>query len=74
MSGEKRPASASFGSTQLVKRQKSDANLNGGALARTNGGNSGALIQGVSLSKFFYSITLPWLKRFAKGPANHILI
>ncbi|EGP88445.1 unnamed protein product [Zymoseptoria tritici ST99CH_1E4] len=46
MSGEKRAASSSFGgSTQMVKRQKSDADLNGGALTRTNGGSS-ALIQG----------------------------
>jgi len=47
MSGEKRPAS--FGSTQLVKRQRSDADLNGSALAKTNGG-SGALSLGVSLT------------------------
>jgi Prp8 binding protein len=46
MSSSKRSASESFGSTQLVKRQKSDANLNGGAVAKVNG--SGALIPGVS--------------------------
>ena len=49
MSGEKRPASASFGSTQLVKRQKSDSNLQDGTVARLNGSNGGALIHGVSL-------------------------
>lgn len=48
MSGEKRAASASFGSTQLVKRQRSESNLNGGALTRTNAGGSNALVQGVS--------------------------
>lgn len=35
MSGEKRAASVSFGSTQLVKRQKSDANINGSALVKS---------------------------------------
>ena len=50
MSGEKRPASESLGTTQLVKRQKSDANINGDALTRVNGSSSGALVQGVSLS------------------------
>jgi len=49
MSGEKRAASESFGTTQLVKRQRSDADLNGSALARTNGAGGGALIKGVSL-------------------------
>ncbi|KAF1955377.1 WD40 repeat-like protein [Byssothecium circinans] len=49
MSGEKRPAADSFGSTQLVKRAKSDANLNGSsALTVANGtGQNGALIQAV---------------------------
>ncbi|KAK5737767.1 hypothetical protein LTR17_006415 [Elasticomyces elasticus] len=46
MSGEKRAASASFGSAQLVKRQRSEQNLNGGALTRMNGAGGGALIQG----------------------------
>lgn len=46
MSGEKRAAGESFGSTQLVKRQRSEADTNGGALVKANGG---ALIQGVSL-------------------------
>ncbi|KAK3066419.1 hypothetical protein LTR53_017241 [Teratosphaeriaceae sp. CCFEE 6253] len=46
MSGEKRAASESFGTTQLVKRQRSQADLNGGALARTNGAGGGALVQG----------------------------
>ena len=48
MSGEKRAASESFGSSQLVKRQKSDANMNSSALAKTNG-TGGAMVQGVSL-------------------------
>lgn len=66
MSGEKRPASASFGSAQLVKRQKSDANLNDGALARTNGSGGGALIQGVSPSTTIYQKHLPELNSYAK--------
>lgn len=45
MSGEKRAAAASFGSSQLVKRQRSGSELNGSALTKANGG---ALIQGVS--------------------------
>lgn len=53
MSAAKRPASNSFGSSQMVvKRQKSDANLNGKDLAVTAGGKKGAngtLIQSVSL-------------------------
>lgn len=49
MSGEKRPASASFGTTQLVKRQKSEANINDGTVARVNG-SGGALVKGVSLA------------------------
>jgi Prp8 binding protein len=57
MSGEKRAASASFGSSQLVKRQKSDANMNSSALAKTSGG-SGAMVQGVSLTQLFESIRL----------------
>ena len=44
MSGEKRPAS--FGSSQLVKRARPEAN--GNELATINGSSSGALIQGVS--------------------------
>jgi Prp8 binding protein len=51
MSGEKRSASEAFGSTQLVKRQRSDSNINGSALTQINGGGSGsALIQGVYLT------------------------
>jgi len=51
MSGEKRPAADSFGSTQLVKRAKSDANLNGSsAIAVVNGSaQNGALVQAVWL-------------------------
>ncbi|OCL08724.1 WD repeat-containing protein [Glonium stellatum] len=49
MSAEKRPAADSFGSSQLVKRQKSDANLgNGSSVAVVNGSaQHGALIQAV---------------------------
>ncbi|KAF2268305.1 WD repeat-containing protein [Lojkania enalia] len=48
MSGEKRPAAESFGSTQLVKRAKSDANLGSSAVAVANGSiQNGALIQAV---------------------------
>lgn len=44
---EKRPAAASFGSSQLVKRQRSESELNNGqAVARVNGSSAnGALIQ-----------------------------
>lgn len=50
MSAAKRPASNSFGSSQMVvKRQKSSTDINGKSLAVTNGGSgSGALIQAVS--------------------------
>ncbi|KAL9071364.1 MAG: hypothetical protein Q9161_004223 [Pseudevernia consocians] len=49
MSAAKRPASNSFGSSQIiVKRQKSNTDINGKAVAVTNGGSgSGALIQAV---------------------------
>lgn len=46
MSGEKRLAPEFFGSSQLVKRQKSDVNINSDALVKSSGG---ALIQGVGL-------------------------
>ena len=51
MASAKRPASQSFGSSQMVvKRQKSSTDINGRAVAVTNGhsGSSGALIQSVS--------------------------
>lgn len=49
MSSEKRPAADSFGSSQLVKRQRSDANLGGNSVALANGtARNGALIQAVS--------------------------
>jgi ABC-type amino acid transport substrate-binding protein len=53
MSAAKRPASNSFGSSQLVvKRQKSSADINGKTVAVTNGSSSsGALLQAVS---FFF--------------------
>ena len=51
MSGEKRPAADSFGSTQLVKRAKSDANLPNTAVAVLNGtAANGALVQVVCLA------------------------
>ena len=51
MSREKRPAADAFGSSQLVKRAKSDANLGeSNAVAVVNGtAQNGALIQGVCL-------------------------
>ena len=51
MSAEKRPASNSFGSSQIVKRQKSDANLTGTNVVAVVNGNAqnGALIQAVSI-------------------------
>ncbi len=51
MSAEKRAASNSFGTSQLVKRQKSSTDLGGDrAVAVTNGAaGNGALIQAVSL-------------------------
>lgn len=67
MSGEKRAASDSFGTTQLVKRQRSDANLNGSAVARVNGSASGALVQGVSLHEPLYKFLQTELKRRLKG-------
>jgi hypothetical protein len=49
MATEKRRADA-YGSGPLVKRQKSDANLNGGAITLVNGrGQNGALVQAVSV-------------------------
>lgn len=36
MSGGKRTAEQSFGSSQLVKRQKSNGDLSGGAMVRAN--------------------------------------
>jgi hypothetical protein len=48
MSREKRPANEAFGTSQLVKRTKSDANLGSSAVAVVNGtGANGALIQAV---------------------------
>ena len=55
MSAGKRPASNSFGSSQMVvKRQKSNADLNNHkAVAVTNGGTgNGALVQAVSHLSF----------------------
>ncbi len=62
MSAEKRSASNSFGTSQLVKRQKSNADLGANsavAVTNSNAGN-GALIQGVSYllieSAFFRNV------------------
>lgn len=66
MSGEKR--AGDFGSTQLVKRQRSDADLNGGALTRTNGAGGGALVHGVSLTPTNPSPSKAELKRHCGRP------
>ena len=54
MSAEKRLASNSFGTSQLVKRQKSNADLSDGKAIATTKSNAanGALIQAVSLTNF----------------------
>lgn len=60
MSREKRPANEAFGTSQLVKRTKSDANLGGSsAVAVVNGSSAnGALIQAVRYHRgFFYTST-----------------
>lgn len=44
MSAEKRAASGSFGANQLVKRQRSDGNLNGSSALVASGSN-GALVK-----------------------------
>lgn len=50
MSREKRPANNAFGSSQLVKRAKADANLgDSSAVTVVNGGQNGALIQSVCM-------------------------
>lgn len=53
MSSEKRAAGDSFASSQLVKRQRSDANLSS-SLTVANGQN-GALVQSVSCNRFLRS-------------------
>ena len=49
MSAEKRPASNSFGTSQLVKRQKSNVDLGGGRTVTVTNASAGdgALIQAV---------------------------
>ena len=55
MAAEKRAASGSFSSSQLVKRQKSDYDLNNGAIALSNGtGKSGSLTKSVSNTASLY--------------------
>jgi hypothetical protein len=58
MSGDKRPASDAFGSSSqlVVKRQKSDSNLNANAVA-VQGGQNGTIIQAVR-GFFTYGILL----------------
>ena len=52
MSQSKRPANDAFGSNQLVKRAKSDANLDSTAIAISSGtGQNGALVQAVCLAQ-----------------------
>ena len=74
MSREKRPAADSFGSTQLVKRAKSDANLNGSsAVTVVNGpGQNGALIQAVCMPKDWREAQLLKMPRLTGtlGPAR----
>lgn len=55
MSGEKRPAQEAFGSSSqlVVKRKKSDADLNPGTAIVKGSSQSGALIQAVSCHKLF---------------------
>lgn len=59
MSGEKRPAPEAFGhSSQLVvKRKKSDADLNPGTAVVKSSSQNGALIQAVGglLGRFLYA-------------------
>jgi hypothetical protein len=52
MSGEKRPPPNSFGSAQLVKRAKSDADMGASSAVSVvnRDGQSGALIRAVCLS------------------------
>lgn len=49
MSGEKRPAQQAFGSTSqvVVKRKKSDADLNADTSVVKSSGQNGALVQAV---------------------------
>lgn len=49
MSGEKRPAQAAFGSSSqlVVKRKKSDADLNPGTTLVKGSSHNGALVQAV---------------------------
>ncbi|KAF2753163.1 putative U5 snRNP complex subunit [Pseudovirgaria hyperparasitica] len=56
MSSEKRAASGSFSSSQLVKRQRSDAHLGSSSVSLVNGSaQNGALIQAVSRSSSLQS-------------------
>ncbi|KAA8612785.1 hypothetical protein PtrV1_13354 [Pyrenophora tritici-repentis] len=60
MSKEKRPAHEAFGTSQLVKRTKSDANLAGSsAVAVVNGSRAnGALIQAVCHNQASFMSTI----------------
>jgi Prp8 binding protein len=59
MSGEKRPAPEAFGHTSqlVVKRKKSDADLNPGTAVMKSSSQNGALIQAVcgSPRRMFYA-------------------
>ena len=58
MSGEKRQASNSFGTSQLVKRQKSNVDLGSNAVVSTNtSAGNGALIQAVSYQPLASSLS-----------------
>jgi hypothetical protein len=58
MSGEKRPAPDAFGSSSqlVVKRQKSDSNLNANAVA-VRGAQNGTLVQAVC---DFFTFVIPF--------------
>jgi Prp8 binding protein len=53
MSAGKRPAQNAFGSSQLVKRTKPDANEGSSAVAVANGSGNGALIQAVCGESYY---------------------
>lgn len=59
-----------FGSTQLVKRQRSEADLNGNALAKINGSGNNTLVKGVSLIPKGCSFARSELKQEHEGRNN----
>ena len=73
MSGEKRQASNSFGTSQLVKRQKSNVDLGSNAVVSTNASaGNGALVQAVShqMMASFFSQRKCAKMLFARRPAD----